>query len=225
MRTCEPCDREFKSTQGLRGHQQLVHSGDRNGRTDESGEGTGRLDRILARLRGNGNKAELSPSPVTAEELLEPVELSGLLDGLVDRFSGPLRDQVRREVEDIATPVLADLADLNRRLEDLEARKGQLAQVAMFLKERILPTMENRLDGKEDVDHSKIVTIVPDSWERLVCGHYVPPGSRTCAHPAHYEPAQQCGHKAPPGSLTCDSLICVAAQITVAPRKGDTDEF
>ena len=165
MDRCEKCDQDFRSIQGLRGHQGLVHG----------------------RARTNGNGAELA----AIDDRLEAVELSGLLDRLVDRFSGPLGDQVRRQVEDV---VSREVANLRRRVDALESRSGHMHVLAQFLKDDVLPAMERRLNGKKNEE--PMVHVYSDE----------------ASMPPQWEPAP-CGHNAPPGARTCDSLQCVAGRI------------
>ena len=248
MENCGQCPGEFRTIQGLRGHEYYVHSGVRSG--------GGRvaplrpLDRLLARLRGNGRSAETPPSPAVpeerpldrlrarmegnadsgeapavgretvfdrlrsrldgnadsadatpvhaaGEEVTETVELSGLLDRLVDRVSGPLGEQVRRQVEDAVRPVVDELANLRRRLEALEGKRSELATFAKFVTEDVLPAVERRFDTKKDEAASILIVAdeasMPPPWERAPCGHMAPPGSRTC-----------------------DALVCIAGRVVVA---------
>jgi len=97
MAWCETCQQEFKSQQGLRGHQQLKHAGERTAQRQGDGSASGSVG------AGDGSASGCASAGVAqsqgSSEQLERIEQT--LEGLVGRADSG-RHQRDHEVAQLA---------------------------------------------------------------------------------------------------------------------------
>jgi len=167
METCGECSGEFRSVQGLRGHQLSKHPAEN--------------------VNGANTPGQSSPALLSVGQVEDVVaeQLGGLLDGLVDRVSGTARDLVRQEIEAAFKARDAELVEIRRRLKSLESHRSELAAFAHFVKDEMLPATQRQLNGKENKPQQIVIAqdkaSMPLPWEPAEqCGHDAPRGRLTC---------------------------------------------
>lgn len=140
MESCGQCGREFRSVQGLRGHEHYVHGGREDaesgktlidrlydqvvGRRAHDADSTKtRLDRLHERLAGRQPQMREDPGPTRLDRALarlrgdqNSTKLEGLdleqLDRALDAVSPQFKEKFRQ--------LLVGMADADRRIEHLE---------------------------------------------------------------------------------------------------------
>lgn len=137
MESCTQCDREFRTIQGLRGHEQIVHAGNRSihirllpsspalASLKQLEEVVGeQVGRILVRA-SEGNSDDLthvSDRTIAALDLNDVAarQFGGIADRVLESVIEPFRPLLEEKVRELAAPILAELADLRRRIDALE---------------------------------------------------------------------------------------------------------
>ena len=137
MESCAQCDREFKSLQGLRGHQQMVHAGNRSNRDRPLPSSpalaslkqleevvTAQVGRILIRASDDNrdDPTRVWDRTIAGLDLNEVGvrQFGGLADRVLESVIERFRPLLEEKVRELAAPVLAELADLRRRVDALE---------------------------------------------------------------------------------------------------------
>ena len=191
MVECDLCGKETKTSQGMRGHFRFAHGVERS-------------------VDGISNPVERSSFVTEAalEEVLSE-QLGGIGDLLIGAVTDKFRPQIEEKLRELAAPILAELADLRGRVNELEAAQSGVVGLTHLLASDILPALERRLEAKQDVPREQRILIrngrVPEqvaSSAMAPCGHEVPCDDFDCLAD-RLKVLGECGHPVGPGEVEC----------------------
>lgn len=165
MVTCEICGKEFKNTQGLRGHKNFVHS-NRSSITAvtraASGQQVSKLEARLEKLEYMTGLTETSTlddvlrddKPLSEKIIQVTEQLNHLIQQLADLSSNTASNRDIHNIEEKVSQLTQQLSDCSKWVEPVRTVKDTMSRLEVELSNKAHNTrvnaMENRLRCLEE---------------------------------------------------------------------------
>ncbi len=172
---CKICGKEFKNTQGLRGHMTFVHGQAGSSKILSAPAAT---EQPVSRLRARLGLTPSNAQPTTAQQV---IRLEDRLQKL-ERVTGLRESDLLDSPTDGQLPITEQLGQLTQQLGQLTQQLGQLTQqvnkisedvemtqVAKALSDKCLAQLDKvtfQLESLKDA-HNKLVAVVNNNSEQL----------------------------------------------------------